>query len=470
MRIGKRDLIWSYAAQLLSVASGVIVLPIILRCLSEQEVGFNYILLSVGGIITLINFGFTPQFSRSVTFVYSGCRSLLKEGVEPAGSVNVSDIDYHLLKKVIVTARWIYLLFGLIALVLLCTVGTMYIYHVTQGFQAVPHAVEIWMLYSISVALSLYVDNYGVLLFGSGQLVKRYQVAVITQVFVIVLSYVVLYLGFGLLGRVAVLLGAVFVQYALSHIFYFTRELKRKIAPYTIRWQEKQELFAVLWFNAKRGGLCKLSEMFTSQGIVMVAGAFLTLGEVASFGLMQQLFLIAGNVSNISLQSYQPQLSYWLAKGQNKDVVSKMAWGMQIFYGIFGLASLAIVFMATPVLEWIGSNSQLPALWIMVAYAILRGLELNYQNYNLYYIASNRYPFVKSVVFTGMGVVLGAYIFTAIIPLGTWGLVIAIGVCQLSWMDWYWPRRVLLDMGVTLKQFISLGLQEIRRSLKPIYG
>lgn len=463
MQIGRKELMWSWSAQILSVVSGIVVLPAVLQCLSAEEIGFNYILLSVGSLVTLVNFGFTPQFSRTVTFVYSGARRLLKEGVDTGGLMEVGDMDLRLLKKVVATAKWIYMLFGLVALGLMGVLGTPYVYHVTQGFQAVPHAAVIWLLYAVCVAFSLYADCYGVFLFGSGQVVKRYQVVVISQVFVMVFSYVALYAGFGLLGRVTVLLCAAVIQWAVSRALYMTKSLKRQLAVYKVRFQEKKELFGILWFNARRGGLCKLSEMVTSQGVIMVAGAFLSLAEVASFGLMQQLFLIAGNVANITFLTYQPQMAYWMARGKRRQVAVNMAGNMQIFYLLFIVFSGMIIWVAPPVFAWIGSNSQLPAAGLVAAYAFVRLCEYNYQDFNQYYICANRYPFVTSLWVSGVAVVALAYVFTAWLPWGIWGLVSALAVGKLSWVDWYWPRRVLREMGMGYGHFLSVGHAELRR-------
>ena len=91
--ITRKDVIWSYVAKFFLIGSGLVTLPLILNMLTKEEVGMNYLMLTVGSIVGLLDFGFSPQFGRNFTYVNSGARSLLKEGVmEESGG----EVDWHL--------------------------------------------------------------------------------------------------------------------------------------------------------------------------------------------------------------------------------------------------------------------------------------------------------------------------------------------------------------------------------------
>ena len=81
IKITKKDVLWSYFAQIFTVASGLITLPLILKLLSAEEIGMNYLMLSLGALVSLFDFGFTPQFSRNIAYVFTGAQVLQKEGV-----------------------------------------------------------------------------------------------------------------------------------------------------------------------------------------------------------------------------------------------------------------------------------------------------------------------------------------------------------------------------------------------------
>ena len=54
--LSKNDIIWGYFAQFFSIASGIITLPLILRMLSAEEIGMNYLMLTIGSLVALFWF------------------------------------------------------------------------------------------------------------------------------------------------------------------------------------------------------------------------------------------------------------------------------------------------------------------------------------------------------------------------------------------------------------------------------
>ncbi|MHB9143471.1 MAG: O-unit flippase-like protein, partial [Paludibacter sp.] len=107
MEIGRKDVIWNFVATFMRVASGIIVLPLVLRLLPSQEVGLWYLFLTIGGLATLLDFGFANSFTRNVTYIFSGVKILKKEGYTPVDNDDKT-IDYGLLKSVIAAMRRYY--------------------------------------------------------------------------------------------------------------------------------------------------------------------------------------------------------------------------------------------------------------------------------------------------------------------------------------------------------------------------
>ena len=81
MQIGRKAVAWNFAATSLRIASGVIVLPLVLRLLPSQEVGLWNIFLTIGSLATLLDFGFANAFSRNVTYIFSGVKELNQKGM-----------------------------------------------------------------------------------------------------------------------------------------------------------------------------------------------------------------------------------------------------------------------------------------------------------------------------------------------------------------------------------------------------
>ena len=148
IQISKSDVIWSYIAKFFALATSIIVLPLVLRMLTAEEVGMNYLMATVSSMVMLIDFGFGPQFGRNFSYVYSGAQSLKKQGVvqNEAGQIN-----YHLLAVLLKTAKQVYQRLSLAGLSLMLTFGTAYIYVITDGFTSIHNSFLIWITYSFSI-------------------------------------------------------------------------------------------------------------------------------------------------------------------------------------------------------------------------------------------------------------------------------------------------------------------------------
>ena len=60
----KADVIWGYCGTILSMASGFILLPMLLFFLSGEELGLWYVFVAISNLTLLFEFGFNPAFSH----------------------------------------------------------------------------------------------------------------------------------------------------------------------------------------------------------------------------------------------------------------------------------------------------------------------------------------------------------------------------------------------------------------------
>jgi len=95
--LSKKDVVWSYTAQFFKLASGILILPIILRMLTVEEIALNYLLIALGAMVALFDFGFSPQFSRNITYVFTGATDLKKDGVRVVKDSNTITTTYLLI-------------------------------------------------------------------------------------------------------------------------------------------------------------------------------------------------------------------------------------------------------------------------------------------------------------------------------------------------------------------------------------
>lgn len=463
IKITKKDVLWSYFAQIFTVASGLITLPLILKLLSAEEIGMNYLMLSLGALVSLFDFGFTPQFSRNIAYVFTGAQVLQKEGV---AVTETSMINYRLLATMIHTAEFVYRRLAFIVFFALLTLGTYYIYYVTKGFTNINNSLIIWILFSIGIFFNIYFSFYNSLLIGKGLIMESKKAMVYSRIVYIILAFVFLFSGLGLLGVVIANFVAPFVSRFISYRYFFTNELDAKINIYTISKNEKLEVFEIVWHNAKKLGLVFLGAYAINKLSIFLAGLYLPLSEIGSYGLMIQLFGLLSMVSGMFFNVFEPRFSSLRTKGDTTALLKEFAFSMNIYYVTFIIGSISLLYLGPYFLSLISSNVTLPSFVIMSLFAVVLFLEGNHSNFATLIVTNNSVPFVTSALVAGFFIGLGDYISLKYTGYGILGLVAVQGIVQISYANWKWPYVVLNEFKINLISFLKLGMEGSINRLK----
>ena len=463
IKVSIRDLIWSYSAQIFSSASGLITLPLILKLLSPEEVGMNYLMLSFASLVSLLDFGFTPQFSRNITYVFSGAQILKKEGVDISTN---KTINYKLLLNLIYSARFIYKRLAILVIVIMSTLGTYYIYYITKGFTKVNYSFLIWCLFSIGTFFNIYYSYYSSLLLGKGLVMESNKAILFSRIIYVILTFALLYLGLGLLGIVIANLIAPFVNRYLSHKYFYTPDLLEKLSKFQISKKEKIDLLKIIWFNAKKIGLVFVGAFAINKLSIFLAGIFLGLTEIAPYGLMIQLFGLISTFSSIYNGILQPRFSSLRAGGDTVTLMKDFAFSMIVYYFLFTIGTIFLLYTGPTILFLINSSIALPNLSILLLFASIIFLEGNHSNFASLIVTSNNVPFVKSALIAGLFIGLADYFILKFTNLGILGLVLVQGLIQLAYANWKWPFEVCLAFRISFLSFLKLGTKETIVRLK----
>lgn len=461
--INKKDVLWSYFAQIFSVASGLVTLPLILKLLSAEEIGMNYLMLSLGALVSLFDFGFTPQFSRNIAYVFTGAQVLKKEGV---AVTETSTINYRLLATMIHTAGFVYRRLAFVVLIVMVIFGTYYIYYVTKGFTNIDNSLFIWVLYSLGIFFNIYYSYYAALLIGKGLIMESKKAMVYSKIVYILLSFMFLFSGLGLMGVVLANLIAPFINRFLSYRYFFTDELTNKIKIYNISKKEKLELFEIVWHNAKKLGLVFVGAYAINKLSIFLAGLYLPLSDIGSYGLMIQLFGLLSMVAGMLFNVFEPRFSSLRTKGDNVALIKEFAFSMNIYYLTFMIGAIILLYLGPYFLSLINSNVVLPSFFIMLVFAIVLFLEGNHSNFATLIVTNNSVPFVTSALVAGFFIGLGDLISLKYTGYGILGLVLVQGLVQIAYANWKWPFVVLSEFKINLPAFLKLGMNESLHRLR----
>ena len=197
VRTTKNDVVWNYIGTLISMTSGLLLLPLLVHYLTGEELGLWYVYTAIANLAVLFEFGFDPTFARNIVYVISGAQSL--DGDKVAEDVSRRSIDWHLLNTVISVSKGVYALIAMVVLVLLVTVGTAYI-HVVAAKILDAGIMASWAIFCIAVFLNIYFLWSLTVLRGYGDIAGENKARTIGKMLQIIVSVVLLCKGFGLLG------------------------------------------------------------------------------------------------------------------------------------------------------------------------------------------------------------------------------------------------------------------------------
>lgn len=465
IEIGKSDIIWSYIAKFLGIASGILVLPFILNKLNADEMGLNYLMLTIGSMVSLLDFGFSPQFGRNITYAFSGAKELAKEGF--AGEITNIQPNYRLVSTVIATAKRVYKRLSIVVLIIMLTLGTLYIHYVTDGFKTVENTLVIWVVYSLSVYFGIYFNYYSSLLTGRG-LIKENSISIIlSKLTYIAITITMIYMRCGLLSIVVANLISPFIQRAYAYKFFYGQGL-RDLLPSDITKEEVNKTFKTIWYNANKLGLVFIGAYVINKMNMFIVGLYLSLEETASYGLMVQFGTTMVTMASVFFVSYLPMFSNYQVTKEYPKLTELLSFSMIIFWGLMIFGCIFMFFAGDWLLNFIGSQTILPSRWICLLYFIFSTLELNQSNFATIIVTSNRVPIVKPTLISGFAILVGTFVVLKFTMWGIFGVVLVQTIVQLLYNDWKWPKVVLDELNLGLFQFIKLGLIKLKSEIKKI--
>lgn len=464
----RKDIIWGYVAQIFSMATGIIILPLILRLLTEAEIGFYYVISTIGSLITLFDFGFSSQFGRNIAYIFSGSKRVEKEGIVEI-SEN-SEINYHLLAVMLEAAKKTYRYISVVAFVISLTLGSFYIYHVTDGFTTINNVVIIWGLYSLFIFLNLYYTYYDSFLQGSGKVTESRKSNIFGKCAYLIIAFILLMLRTGLIGVMVANIISVFIQRIIAKSYFFKNELKQKLKSETVTKQEKKDVFSKIWFNAKKQGLVSLAGIVNGKLGIFIAGVYLSLKEMGSYGLLLQFGGLITSICNTTLNTYYPRLCSLRVQNKKKDVYDSFCKIMGFSYFLYILGSLFLLFCIPNILVLIGSNAVLPATKIVVAYLIVNIFDVTAGAAISLVSIDNKIPFMKASLISSAAIIVLTIIGFQFFHIKLFGLILIPGVVQLSYNYWKWPKEIFKNYNSNIFKYIFACIIGFTKFFKEFFG
>lgn len=460
----KKDIIWSYLSIFVSLFSNIIVLPITIYYLDSETLGLWYVFLSLGGIVTLFDFGFNPTFSRNITYCWSGAEKLKKNGIFNS---NKSEPNYFLLQKVMYACKRIYLIIALSALTILLTLGTIYINYVSRNISGNEKNIA-WILYSIAVFLNLYYGYFSSFLRGIGAVDKANKANVVSKILNMLLMFILLFLGYGILAVALAYCLSGFIFRTIAKNYFFNIEgIKANIKNNKIKFKFKElkEIYITIWPNAWREGLVAVSNYLSNQASTLICSALLTLTEAGIYSVSIQIIGCIVTVSGALYTAYQPELQAAQVSKDINKLKRLMSTAMFVYTILFIIGLIAFISIGIPILNIIKPDTVIN-IKLIIMVAIYQFLLTQHTYYASYISNSNYVPYVKPFLASSIIGTVFTVILIKVFDCGMWGLVIAPLIVQILYNNWNWPYRVLKSLNINLFEMLVIGYNETFINIK----
>lgn len=463
IRITKKDIIWSYLAQFFNLATGLITLPLILKLFTPEEVGFNYVLISINSIVVLFDMGFSGQFSRYLTYIFSGAQKILKEGIPDSYSENINE---HLLACTIETAKRIYLYISLSSLICLLSLGSWYAYSITEGFSIIDNAHIVWGIFCISSFFNIYYLYYNAFLQGKGLIKESRQAQVFSRICYILIIFVMILLGCGLLSVVVANLISPFIFRFIAFRKFFTKDIVAIISNNHIEKSEIKDTFLILFFNAKKMGFIGILSSALGYASTLVIGKYMSLSDVGSYGLMVQLVGIVAGLATIHYQSIAPEVANLMVKHDSRTLKTKYGFSVFVFAVVF-ISGFILLLIAPVIFERLKFNTHLPSYSIIIFYCIYKFFEQNQSIYSNLFLINNDFRFYPAAITTGILSFICLY-GSLLCGMGLLGVVLSQAIPLFAYSAWKWPIEATRYFNINTKNDIIVS--PILQIKNKIYG
>ena len=441
--IGKREIIWSYAGTAFMIGAGVILLPFILHKMPQETVGIWNIFQTITALVMLLDFGFRPTFARNISYIFSGVKSLQRNGV--AHTTSEAAVDYSLLKGTLLAMKRFYRWMALAVFALLATAGTAYFYYILQKYSGDRQdALIAWILLIAINCYNLYTFYYEALLTGKGYVTRAQQINMLGQAVYLALAIGLIYAGFGLTAIVASQLISTVIRRILTYRVFFTPELKANIE--SVEPQEPKAILSAISPNAIKIGLTQLGGFMVNKSAILIGSAFLTLEQVACYGITIQVMDILARCATVFYQSYLPKLAQCRAENDLNGLKRYYILCTGSLLAVYAVGGVAWIFLGNWALDLIQSQTHfVPAAMLMVM-LLISTLEHNHAVSAGFIMADNKIPFFIPSLVSGAATVVLLWIFLSPLHMGIWGLILAPGIAQLAYQNWKWPSVVIKEL------------------------
>jgi O-antigen/teichoic acid export membrane protein len=447
-RLRRSAVVWSWLYNGARLASGIILLPLVLRKLPEAELGMYYVLLSLVALVPLVDFGFGPTIGRFVSYAMGGAEEIQPHGIAKRGKSSAP--NYDLLWQLLFTTRRLYSILLLVLFVVLGLWGT-YMVELRIQETASPTLTRLaWGVTFVSALFDIYAGWWGVYLSNMNQVLAATRIGLLSMSARLVIACGLLLVGGGLLSLpigsfCGSLLGRALSRRRCLHL------LAGHPPPRAVRLTE---YLKILWPNSWRAGIYFISGYLIVNANTAICLRVLGLAATAQYGLSVQLAGIVASMSAVWINVKWPIIGQYLSHHDLAAVQRVLRPRLLLQILTFLLMAGGLIVCGPVLLQWFGNHkTMLPSRWLVLLLATSL-LETQFSLWTTLIFAQNRMPFLWFAIASNVLSLTLSQTLIHFTSLGLGALVLAPLLAGTLFNYWYWPSYGARSLGTSLGRFL----------------
>jgi hypothetical protein len=445
-RVWNSAVFWSFGVTALRTGGFLFILPLIVRTLPPEELGYWYVLLGLVQAASLLELGFAPTIGRFASYFMGGASTIPATGLPSAGGEGTPP-NYAGLAGLARCAERLYRWLALAIGVAFFVFGGGWLF---WRYPESMRSAQSWLAFALlgagsGFAMSQYF--WGAMLAGMNHVREQQKIFFIG----LVLNYLVVAAG--------ILLGAGIFSLVLGQLVlglvprWKARGKVLGLLPPQTTGKAPELSWRILWPSTWRNSLIQACSYLLLPASALTCAATTNLLVTAEYGLTLQMGLMIHGFSACWQAAKYPQLAAMLAAGRVWEVGRIVRTRILLTFLTFGAGAAAAFYLGPLLLEVIRSKTPfLPSAAFVLLLAAI-GVDLWSGSFSALLQATNRTPHLPffclaAAVGFPLGFVLGgAY--------GPGGILGACILAQTAFCVWTLP-------GIWLRQ-----LRGIRPSSLP---
>lgn len=448
-RAWQSALLFGFAGTAVSIGANLLLVPLLLLRLSQQEQALWWMFLAIGSFANLADFGFSQTITRVYSYLWAGVDDYDAEGLRPPpdhGAPNLPQI-----RRLNATVKQLYARLGFVvlagagaggSLVLARTVGN------TPG--ATLHWLA-WAAFVLSVAYGFAASHWIPACYGINRMREMHIANLWGGVAYLVSAAALLLCDLGLAALVIAFTVRTLLVRGLTRRAYLAAVPPVPGPPVP----PDPSLLKRLWPNAYKFGLIALGACLTSNSAVLICGHFLGAAATASFGLTATAGSFLARTAALWLSVKWPQITILRTQGRLEEMSLLFARRLGLVMLSFVLGAALLLALGDWVLGFRGNPTRLLPTSALALYLLLLGMQLFYAQFGSLAYTENVIPFFRISLWTGLVEVLLSVALAW--RFGLWGLLAAPLLAEL-YSCWFTVRRGFQGQPLSAGQLFRAAL------------